>query len=90
MKAVKVIVEGKVQGVGFRNFIETKAVKLNLNGYVKNSNSGHVEIWAEGSEPELLNLVETAKKGSLFSKVTNVEVSWIEPSNKYYGFYITY
>ncbi len=90
MKAVKLIVEGKVQGVGFRNFIETKAAKLNLIGYVKNSNSGHVEIWAEGNEPELLHLVETAKKGSLFSKVTHVEVSWLEPSNKFNGFIITY
>jgi len=90
MKAVNIIVNGKVQGVGFRNFIETKAVKLNLNGYVKNCPSGEVEIWAEGIESELLHLIEYAEKGSLFSKVNKVDISWTEPSNKFIGFSITY
>lgn len=89
MRAVNIIVKGKVQGVGFRNFIETKASKLNLNGYVKNCPSGEVEIWAEGIESELLHLIEYARKGSLFSKVTHVDVSWIEPTYKINGFSIT-
>lgn len=46
--SVKIIVSGRVQGVGFRYFIARIAGDLNLNGYVRNLFTGEVEIAAEG------------------------------------------
>ncbi len=54
MQRVKVMVDGRVQGVGYRYFVNQQAGQYKINGYVKNLPGGKVEIDAEG-EPELLN-----------------------------------
>jgi acylphosphatase len=46
--SVKLVVRGRVQGVGYRYFIARTASELGINGYVKNLYSGDVEIVAEG------------------------------------------
>ena len=54
MQRVKVMVDGRVQGVGYRYFVHQQANHHQINGYVKNLPGGAVEIDAEG-EPEKLN-----------------------------------
>lgn len=55
MKRIKIIVGGKVQGVGFRYFVQKQATLTGINGFVRNLSDGHVEIDAEG-EPANLHL----------------------------------
>jgi acylphosphatase len=66
------LVKGRVQGVGFRWFVHREAGGLNLRGWVRNTEDGHVEIVAAG-EPDSLALLRTAlHKGSRGSRVDAV------------------
>ena len=47
------LVKGRVQGVGFRWFVQREAAELGLNGWVKNTDQGDVEIVAAGDEASL-------------------------------------
>lgn len=67
-----IIVKGKVQGVYFRVYTQKQAVKLNLNGFVRNIAGGDVEIVAEGEQPALQSLVTWCHKGPLLARVKQV------------------
>jgi acylphosphatase len=63
---------GRVQGVGFRWFVHREAAELNLHGWVRNTDSGDVEVVVSG-EPEDLAILRTElHKGSRGSRVDNV------------------
>jgi len=71
------LVEGVVQGVGFRHFTWRLAGRLGLSGWARNLPDGSVEVVAEG-DPELLGRLEQElKKGPSFAAVTNVRSSEI-------------
>ena len=66
------LIKGRVQGVGFRWFVHREASALELRGWVRNTEDGHVEVVAAG-EPEHLSELETAlHKGSRGSRVDAV------------------
>ncbi len=75
MKSIKIIVKGRVQGVYFRAFVEKQAVKLGVIGLVRNNDDGNVEVIAKAEAGLLESLVQQCKKGSPFSKVTDVIIS---------------
>jgi len=75
MKTYRVIVYGRVQGVGFRAFIYKQAQNLLLKGYVKNMSNGTVQIVLQGPEKQINQLVELAKDGPSLSNVTNIKIT---------------
>ncbi|MEM0476554.1 MAG: acylphosphatase [Candidatus Aenigmatarchaeota archaeon] len=81
MKAVKVRIFGKVQGVGFRYFLYKHAKSLNIKGYAKNLEDGSVEAVFEGSEENVEKMIELARKGPILAKVEKIEIEEIEPKN---------
>jgi acylphosphatase len=70
------LVSGKVQGVGYRRFVQRQCETLRLSGYSENLADGRVEIIAEGEKSELEHLIHWLKKGSTHAIVLNVEVTW--------------
>ena len=88
MKEINCIIEGRVQGVFFRDFTRRKARKLNLFGFVRNTEDGRVKVIAQGGEESLEKLIEYLKEGSVASKVENVVVKWQEPTERYNKFEI--
>ncbi|MDE1846286.1 MAG: acylphosphatase [Candidatus Micrarchaeota archaeon] len=60
MRAI-ILVTGKVQGIGFRNFIRVTGKYGNLKGLVRNLHSGQVEIYAEGEESDINAMLEKIK-----------------------------
>ena len=66
------LVKGRVQGVGFRWFVQREAAELGLNGWVKNTDQGDVEIVAAGDEALLAELKVALRKGSRGSRVDAV------------------
>jgi acylphosphatase len=72
------LVAGKVQGVGYRRFVQRQCETLRLSGYAENLADGRVEIIAEGEKSELEHLLHWLKKGSTHSLVQSVEVTWSE------------
>jgi acylphosphatase len=72
MTVLHFLIKGRVQGVGFRWFVQREAAELGLLGWVKNTDQGHVEIVAAG-EPDLLAELKTSlRKGSRGSRVDAV------------------
>jgi len=69
------VVEGRVQAVGFRVFVEEVATALGLKGYVRNRRDGSVEVHAEGAEEVLERLRAELEKGPSASRVTRVAES---------------
>lgn len=83
---VHIEVFGRVQGVGFRNFVLTKAREIGLTGWVRNRHQGHVEIVAEGNKPSLDTLVGQVKRGPTSSHVSDLQIEWLEANGEYHQF----
>jgi acylphosphatase len=83
--ARRYFVSGRVQGVGYRNYVEHVAEKLGLSGYVKNRRDGTVEVFAMGTPEQLGALRAALQKGPMMARVADVmeEPSAVEP--KYQG-----
>jgi len=72
------MVRGRVQGVGFRWFVQREAAALGLAGWVRNNVDGAVEVLASGSEQQLAALEAKLKQGPRAARVDHVEVSVAE------------
>jgi acylphosphatase len=83
----RIIVTGRVQGVGFRWNAAREAANLGISGYVKNLSDGSVYIEAEGTEEQLHQYVDWCRKGPGMSKVESVRVEHF-PSVNYSDFKI--
>lgn len=81
-------VEGHVQGVGFRYFVQQRAVELGLTGWVRNLWSGNVEVVAEGERPSLEKLLDLLHRGPRSSYVTGVKVDWSAHEAEFKGFQV--
>jgi acylphosphatase len=66
------LVKGRVQGVGFRWFVQREAAEIGLRGWVRNTEDGHVEVVAAGAPEELAELKDALRKGSRGSRVDAV------------------
>jgi len=86
--SVKIIVSGRVQGVGYRYYIARVADDLELTGYAKNLFNGDVEIAAEGKKEFLEILAEKAALGPAGAKVNTCKVEWLDFKKKYDKFEI--
>lgn len=90
MKAVAILVEGQVQGVGFRYFVQTAAAKHQITGWVRNTSNGNVEIEATGIEAHLNTFIKEVQQGPPFSHVTFVQVDELQTLPHYDKFQIKY
>ena len=66
------LVKGRVQGVGFRWFVQREAAELGLRGWVRNTDQGDVEVVAAGDKALLAELKVALHKGSRGSRVDAV------------------
>ncbi len=72
-QAKRWFVSGRVQGVGFRDFVQKQAASLGLSGWTRNLDDGRVEVYAVGSPAKLTELASALHKGPSFSDVRGVE-----------------
>jgi acylphosphatase len=68
------LIKGRVQGVGFRWFVHREAAPLNLRGWVRNTEDGHVEVVAAGDPKDLAELEKALHQGSRGSRVDAVHM----------------
>ena len=73
------LVEGRVQGVGFRWFVHREAAELQLHGSVRNTEEGAVEVVASGTEEQLTELRAALGKGSRGSRVDRIHEHELAP-----------
>jgi acylphosphatase len=79
-EARRFLVRGRVQGVGFRWFVEREAHILGIAGWVRNNADGSVEILAQGTRDQLLALRSRLREGPRAARVDNVEESAAQPA----------
>lgn len=72
--AVRVIIGGRVQGVGFRAWTVKTATHLGLLGWVRNLSNGDVEAVFSGEQERIDDMLEACKKGSVLSRVDRLDV----------------
>ena len=82
-------VRGRVQGVGFRYFVQREALKLGLDGYAKNRADGSVEVYASGPPDRLSELKQRLWAGPGLSRVDSVEEQQTEAKQRT-GFGVEY
>ena len=85
---IHAIVEGRVQGVGFRYFVEEEAIRLDLKGWVRNLLDGNVEVTVEGSSEDLKKFLISLHRGPRSSVVNHIQVEWQPPTGEFSHFYI--
>jgi acylphosphatase len=73
MSTKRFVVRGRVQGVGFRWFVEREAGMLGLAGWVRNNHDGTVEVLASGSDEQLQSLRAKLNQGPRAARVDAVE-----------------
>lgn len=69
------IIEGRVQGVGFRDFMQRRARALSVTGWVRNRMDGSVEAVVQGSADAVNQMIALARQGPRSAHVTGVRVS---------------
>lgn len=71
----RLIVRGRVQGVGYRAAFHAQAQALKLTGWVRNRRDGSVEAHVSGSDAAIEQIVEWARRGPPTAQVSNVTVA---------------
>ena len=84
----KILVSGRVQGVGYRAFTCRMAASRGLTGGVQNLDSGQVTVDVEGSRSALEEFLADLKKGPVGARVTQVQVEGGNATGRYHDFTI--
>lgn len=89
-KRLTATVTGRVQGVGFRWFVQRVACSSGLTGYVRNLHGGGVEVVAEGEEPALQRLLESLRQGPPGARIDRVDHVWQRDVHQFTSFEISH
>lgn len=84
------IVDGTVQGVGFRMFVLQHAQSLGLTGWVRNTYDGRVEVTAEGPNFQLERLLDRLRTGPRGAFVTEVQKEWQAATGEFKNFIVAH
>jgi acylphosphatase len=90
LAAVEVLVEGRVQGVGYRTFVQRRALERRLLGYALNLPDGRVKIRAEGSQGDIEEFLRDLEQGPPLARVERVAVTSIPFTGRYGDFGIRF
>ena len=86
MEQFEIKITGKVQGVGFRFFVQHHASQLGIKGWVKNTSDGNVLILAQGGAPEMEIFFNELRKGPPLARIKDITRDKAPVSNEYDGF----
>ena len=86
----EIVVNGLVQGVGYRYFVVREAQKLGLSGYTQNLYTGEVLTVVEGEKPIVEEMIQKLKVGPSHASVKSCKVDWQEPKNEFTDFEVKF
>ena len=84
--AAEIVIEGRVQGVGYRDYARRRASGLGLGGWVMNLRDGRVRLRAEGPRGRIEELVRALQKGPPLARVERVNIQWLPPAGTFADF----
>ncbi|OPZ77989.1 MAG: Acylphosphatase [Alphaproteobacteria bacterium ADurb.Bin438] len=70
---VRFLIKGRVQKVGYRHFVITKAEIVSIHGMIRNLKDGNVELFLEGDEARISLMYNFCLKGPMFARVDDIE-----------------
>ena len=85
-----VYVSGQVQGVNFRFYTRQEALRLGLDGWVRNLMDGRVEVMIQGEEEAVNEMIAWCRRGPPSARVEDVQVLWETPKGTLSGFGVTF
>jgi acylphosphatase len=88
--AADILIEGRVQGVGYRAFVERRAAPLGLVGYAMNLADGRVRVHVEGDRAAIERLIVDLARGPRLARVERTDVTWTAPSGRFSDFGVRY
>jgi len=88
MKRIRVVVRGRVQGVGFRMAAHQKAQSLALRGWVRNQRDGSVEAEFHGDDAQVDAMIAWCSQGPPLARVNDVQTVPIQAATDYKNFQI--
>lgn len=88
MVGVHIYIQGRVQGVFYRDWTRGQAQSMGLTGWVRNLEDSRVELVAEGEKETLNNLIEAIKKGPPLANVDHLDIIWEKAIGEFRGFEI--
>jgi acylphosphatase len=89
MDEARVLVSGRVQGVGYRYFVRDAALRHGILGWVKNNPDGTVSIIAAGEREDLEEFLDEIRAdGDPHIQVREIAVSWADATEEWKGFEI--
>ena len=83
MMRAHLVVSGRVQGVNFRRDAYMRATQLGLVGWVRNLPDGRVEAVAEGPGERVEEFLDWCRRGPFLAHVSDIEVSWENPTGEH-------
>jgi len=86
----EIVVNGLVQGVGYRYFVIREAQKLGLKGYTKNLYTGEVLTVVEGERTIVEEMIKKLKVGPIHASVKSCKVDWQQPKNEFTDFEVKF
>lgn len=89
-KRVRVLIDGRVQGVCFRMETRRAAEERGVEGWVRNLPNGKVEAVFEGEDSKVRSMLEWCEAGPPLARVNRVEVENETPTDEFEGFHIAY
>jgi acylphosphatase len=84
--AAEILVEGRVQGVGYRAFVERRAARHGLVGYVMNLADGRVRVHVEGERTAIESLLTDLAEGPRLARVERTDVRWLPATSRFTAF----
>ena len=79
MRAKRVVIAGRVQGVGYRDWMVAKASELGLDGWVRNRADGAVEALVYGEADAVEELLRSCRRGPRYASVSQIDEEWADP-----------
>ena len=90
LKACRVVVRGRVQGVGFRAFTRRHAMLLEIRGEVANLPDGSVKAYIEGDRNRVEQMLHLLNEGPSLARVEELAVTSVEPQGKHRSFVVNF
>ena len=88
MRTVRYVISGRVQGVGFRYFVQSVASRESISGWVRNLDDGRVETAAAGDADAMERFERAIRQGPAGARVDHVTVDETFPMTSQAGFHI--
>jgi acylphosphatase len=86
----EIVVNGLVQGVGYRYFVIREAKTLGLKGFTKNLYTGEVLTVVEGEKALVEEMIKKLRVGPSHASVKTCKVDWQEPKNEFTDFEVRF